>query len=171
MAPRYREHLQISNLRCAALKIRLLRRKTWPALKIFVTFVFAIPSKRGNMKRMRRLCACCLKGAGKTGRPPSLKPRRGGVVGACARIRAAKILFASLRCSSSLSFILGRISCHGLHAFHGWETRRFLSVPSVKSVVAFLWLRLAAPGLRSLLSATEPNSVGFKSNREPADMS
>jgi hypothetical protein len=35
---------------------------------------------------------------------------------------------------------------HGWHGWHGWEIRLFLSVPSVKSVVQFLWLRLA--GLR-----------------------
>jgi hypothetical protein len=46
---------------------------------------------------------------------------------------------AALSCNPSESFIFGKIFDHG---FHGWKTGRFLSVPSLKSVVASLWLRL-----------------------------
>jgi hypothetical protein len=51
-----------------------------------------------------------------------------------------------LDCNLSESLIFGKISNHGFDRFHGWETFLFLSVPSVKSVVEFLWLRLAALG-------------------------
>jgi hypothetical protein len=50
----------------------------------------------------------------------------------------------SLHCSQSESRISGKIFYHGFHGFHGLKTLLFLSVPSVKSVVEFLCLRLAA---------------------------
>jgi hypothetical protein len=58
-----------------------------------------------------------------------------------------------LRFNLSKSFISGKTFYHGFHGFHGWETPRFLSVPSVKSVDAFLWLRLAElrPGVLASL--------------------
>jgi hypothetical protein len=40
-----------------------------------------------------------------------------------------------------------RTTLDGVHGRHGGERRRFPSVKSVKFVVEFLWLRLAAPGL------------------------
>ncbi len=51
---------------------------------------------------------------------------------------------AGLRCYLPESFVFERTFYHGFHGFHGWEPRPFLSVPSVKSVVQFLWLRPAA---------------------------
>jgi hypothetical protein len=60
-----------------------------------------------------------------------------------AKTQSRKGLFA-LHCSQSESRISGKIFYHGFHGFHGWKTRLFLSVPSVKSVVEFLCLRLAA---------------------------
>jgi hypothetical protein len=55
-----------------------------------------------------------------------------------AKTPSRKGLFA-LHCNPSESRISGMIFHHG---FHGWKTRLFLSVPSVKSVVESLCLRL-----------------------------
>ena len=49
----------------------------------------------------------------------------------------------SLRRNLSEPIIFERIFYHGFHGFHGWKTRRSLSVRPLKSVVAFLWSRLA----------------------------
>jgi hypothetical protein len=41
---------------------------------------------------------------------------------------------------------------HGWHGWHGWKKRLFLSVPSVKSVVHFLGLRLCVFCVKALLN-------------------
>jgi hypothetical protein len=50
--------------------------------------------------------------------------------------------------------IIGRISNHGFQRIHGWELPRLLSGQSVKSVVAFLPLRLVS--LLSFVAQIDP---------------
>ena len=70
-----------------------------------------------------------------------------------------------LQCYLPESFIFGSIFYHGFRGLHGWEARLFLSVKSVKSVVEFLWLRLAALGLLRFLAAIP--SVAFDRQIQP----
>jgi acetyl esterase/lipase len=53
-----------------------------------------------------------------------------------------------MNCIRSKLFFPGKIFHHGFHGIQGWEMRRFLSVPSAKSVVSFRWWLL--PALRHL---------------------
>src|SRR5580658_11309720 len=50
----------------------------------------------------------------------------------------------TLHCNWSESTNSWKFFNHGFHGSHGWKKISFLSVLSVKSVVEFLWLRLAA---------------------------
>ena len=66
-----------------------------------------------------------------------------GIMSACALNRWPLTSdFPPLPCSLSAPFTSGKIFYHGLHGFHGWNPRLFLSVPSAKSVVPPLWFRL-----------------------------